>query len=216
MLMASWSVMARPVVLALLLLAAPGARAEARLDVVDDQGERFFDLTVVTATRTEHCTLPAPGGCALSLSPGPLHLRVQSGGRSRELDDTLPDRPMDLILGYRSPAMGYAGLGVIGGGAVFAGLTVALAVSFADSASSAVDTRIVDAFFMTFTSVLGLALFIAGGVLTGIGFGRAGPTLDLSVPEAPPGALPAALPEPQPPAPAAPGSSGWTSGAPSP
>ncbi len=177
--------MGRLVVLAAALLSAPLAVAEVPLVVVTATA-RDFDLTASTGDQPQHCTLPSAGGSRLSLSPGPLHLRVRSGDRTREFDETLPDTPTQLTLDYRSPGMAYAGLALLGGGLLAAAATVACVVGVNNTPPSSSPNGnnniniVADVFGAIFFGIVAAGLDIAGGVLTGIGFARTGPTIDLS------------------------------------
>lgn len=110
--------------------------------------------------------------------------------------------------------MAYAGLGALGGGVVATIATIALAVAannlfkqpatscgeFEEDCLSNHDEATLLAADAVLAGIVAVAAYVAGGVLTGIGFHRAGPTVKLDWPEAvvpgPVGEPPSAPPPP--------------------
>jgi hypothetical protein len=205
--------MLRTLGFATVLLSAQVARAQSSLAVFSPEPERAFQLSLIDQSgRLGQCALPAPTWCRLKLSPGELQLTVSSEGRSTSRLLMLPPGESGLKLENRSAGLAWLGLGLVTTGVVAVlesvltftndGLTTAgTAINSPDTVATGVAY-----------AVSAAALLIAGGLLTGFGFSRAGPQAEIVpvgsaapsysppsfAPAPPPGSPPAQTPPPVP------------------
>ena len=206
--------MLRAVGIGSVLLFAQFARAQSTLEVYATDDQTYRLSMVDQAGKSTGCTVRTDprggGGCHLSLSPGALQLHLTSNDRSLDELLSLPAGPSGLELKYRSQAMGWVGVGLLGGGVLesLLGIVFLSADTVSIAANSGTDPNTVRNEYVALAAVSfvsAAALFVAGGILTGIGFHRAGPHADLTpaadAPPAYPPPPPAYLPPPPPSAP---------------
>ncbi len=177
-----------------LLASSPSTATEVRVDVEAPAGQAF-DLAVTAddGSAPHHCTLPAPRGCSLWFSPGPLHLTLASGERVTHFRTMLPAEPSLLVIGSRYPAKTYLGVAMLAGGAA-AGvaegfLLAASATALSPSRGGGAGLGVVSAIFSVggaiLVGVVTLGLLGGGTALTWIGFAHASPTVELVTAEPP-------------------------------
>ncbi|MHB8419134.1 MAG: hypothetical protein ACYDCL_13750 [Myxococcales bacterium] len=199
----------------LAVLQPAAALAQTRLHITADENDRPYQVQARDAVgRPANCTLPPASGCRFTLSPGPLQLDVGSKGETLTTTLQLPPEGADLELTHHGSVMGWVGVGVMGEGAADIASALALLVM-----SSAAPARPTGVSTTTFGSAqlnqtlgleadvliaLGVVVVVAGAIVTGIGFHRAGPQAAMKpLSDEPPALLPPPpdVPPPLPPPP---------------
>jgi len=196
-----------------MLLVAQAAWAQSTLEVYSTDDQTYRLSMVDQAGQPAGCTVRADprggGGCHLSLSPGALQLHLTSNDRSLDELLSLPPGPSGLELKYYSQAMGWTGVGLLGGGVLEVLLSVVFLSANTDNiaANSGTDPNTLRNEYVAlaaFSLVSAAALFVTGGILTGIGFHRAGPHANLTPAADAPAPYPPPPPTYIPPPPSAP------------